>query len=284
LDWLETTLYFPHFLGHVPIILYAALLFTGCWWLQIGPPAQGSQRGGSRTWLAGFLMVSLFISLGWFGWTETWDFILQAKQSDVVQGEGGAWTLHLPSSLTLLFLIPVYLAGLRRVLGLVTESRSVVPGVSLVLVALLWLSVFTWLVDQQPLQRIAELWRSPRYMAHSVRELATFPLTYFPLAIAYFLGARYPVGSLASAVPAGWSRLEVGSALLLILLLAYQIWLPLRVGIPTLAQTPAFAGEEGLGVLYLLSSHYFEHLLDTVGFLLACLVFSSWAHGISRRS
>ena len=283
LDWLETTLYFPHFLGHVPIILYVALLFTGCWWLQIGPPARGIGRRRSRTLLAGFLILSLFISLGWFGWSETWDFILQKKQSDLVRGEGGAWNLHLPSSVTLLFLIPVYLAGLRRVLGLVTESRSVVPGVSLVLLALLWLSLFTLLVNQQPLQRFAEIWSSPRYIAHSLRELATFPLTYFPLALAYFLGARQRFVSLASAVSSGWGRLEVATALILIPLLAYQVWLPLRVGISTLAQTPAFAGEEGLGVFYLLSSHYFEHFLDSIGFLLACLMFSSWSQGISRQ-
>lgn len=56
---------------------------------------------------------------------------------------------------------------------------------------------------------------------------------------------------------------------------AYQSWTALEAGIPELAQKPSFAAEDGLGIPYLLASHYFEHFLDTCFFALLCLMLCS---------
>jgi hypothetical protein len=53
------------------------------------------------------------------------------------------------------------------------------------------------------------------------------------------------------------------------------------VGIGQLAQTPPFAKAGTLSVPYLLASHYFEHLLDTIYFTLLTLLLWSFA---SRRN
>lgn len=119
---------------------------------------------------------------------------------------------------------------------------------------------------------IGEIWLSPRYLAHSVRELATFPLTYFPIPLYFILAEKYKASHTV--------RHPKRSPVLLLIILAavffagitYQAVVPLNAGISGLAQKPAFAKEGMLGIPYLLSAHYFEHFLDTVFFSLLVLI------------
>jgi len=119
------------------------------------------------------------------------------------------------------------------------------------------------------------LWADPRYLAHSVRELLTFPLTYFPVVL-YFLyrDRREPTGGKADA------KLKVVIACLALVFLGgllYQSIVPLSAGIGELAQKPGFAEGGRLSIAYLLASHYFEHVLDSVYFTLLCLLLHGWA-------
>lgn len=115
-------------------------------------------------------------------------------------------------------------------------------------------------------------------MAHSVRELATFPLTYFPLPL-YFLLKNERVlpktpGQVSHKLILLIALLSMGFALGLV----YQASVSLSHGVGNLAQKPAFAKGGQLGVPYLLASHYFEHFLDTAFFLLFTLFVFNLTH------
>lgn len=257
----ETSLYASHFLGHIPSLVIIAILFAA--WFRLF-----SQRPGAYDyrWLlaaAAFVALCVLGSLWHFGTSETLDYLLWRKQSITRNEPGGSFLLHLPSTLSLVVLIPLYIAALLRLFDkpILWQPRSLRIVAAAAATALLfsvlvsgsWQSVIIALTD-------------PRYLAHSVRELATFPLTFFPLPLAYWLAAQ-PSGQhmTRSALVA----LAVCTVLAFTLLM-YQTWIPLSVGISDLAQQPDFT-RNPLPISYLLASHYFEHFLDTAFFAMLCL-------------
>jgi hypothetical protein len=52
---------------------------------------------------------------------------------------------------------------------------------------------------------------------------------------------------------------------------AYQAITVISAGISDTAQKPSFAHGQGLSIAYLLSAHYFEHVLDSIYFLLLAI-------------
>jgi hypothetical protein len=63
-------------------------------------------------------------------------------------------------------------------------------------------------------------------------------------------------------------RLVLISFGIFVLLFIYQVILPLQEGIGNLSQKPEFTKGDDLPLLYLITSHYFEHFLDTIFFVL----------------
>jgi len=126
----------------------------------------------------------------------------------------------------------------------------------------------TWGINGNVGAVTAFVWSDPRYLAHSVRELLTFPLTYYPIPLYFFLNVEEKKGDV--------SRKLYGPLVLLAVvfigLFFYQAYVPLIQGIGELAQKPAFAKGGELSIFYLLLSHYFEHFLDTIFFTLLCLI------------
>jgi hypothetical protein len=274
---LETTFYASHFLGHVPVLLTLVLLAAGSWrsMSPLSPPPVGRGRALLAAGLGLLVAGSLALAIGHFGRDDTLAFILQRRQrpDDVVAG--GSWNLHLPSTLLQFALIPValFLARLvcarpvvwsRRGLGLLTAAAAVAVGM-------------TWLVNRDPMAAVAGVWSDPRYLAHSVRELVTFPLTYYPLPLAVLLVGEAPMRK---------GRREVGGPDLLIGILAavfaagflFQVAVSLGHDIGALAQRPSFAAGGRLGIPYLLASHFFEHCLDSLFFTLVTLLLV-WGRG-----
>jgi hypothetical protein len=128
----------------------------------------------------------------------------------------------------------------------------------------------TWLVNDNFFSAISYVWINPRYLAHSVRELATFPLIYYPIPL-YFLLKN------SERSEKKWEFRQVSKwmmvlAVIFLVLFAYQVIIPLQVGIGELAQKPSFADGGELSIAYLLSSHYFEHFLDSIYFSLFSLI------------
>lgn len=241
--------------------------------MLVGPP--GVRRGpmGTRSLavlLCAFLALCLALSLAAFGVEDTVAYILQRRQRAGGYAVGGSWNLHLPSTVLMLLLIPPYLAAAAHLLRL--PLRPGAAGRGLLCAGAGLVVAMTLAVNLRTPAPLVGLWSDPRYMAHSVRELATFPLTYLPLPLASFHwiarrpDARTPADTYGPALLAC-------AALLAVFLVGFghQVRVSLDAGIPAMAQAPAFARGGSLSVPYLLSSHYFEHFLDSIYFWLLSL-------------
>ncbi len=279
---LETTLYASHFLGHVPVHTLVALLFVGAY-RTLTPDANAMKP---RPRIAGYAILcllgaSLVFSLVHFGAEDTWAYILQRKQTVRLYVRGGSWNLHLASTCLLFAWAPLYVL----VFSLACGKRTVCScaGRGYFLAAALFLPAFTLLANGGELiGPFAVAWSNPRYLAHSVRELATFSLVYFPIPL-YLLVRGDP--SLEPRMIWPRSRtLRIAAGVLgadCMAALAWQCVAALSAGVGTLAQKPAFAKGGQLSILYLLSSHFFEHVLDTIYFVL--LVCGLFQFKINRR-
>lgn len=268
---LETTFYASHFLGHVPVLVTIAFLLAGSWLCMSPGVAVGS--ASSLRWLAVGLMVllaaSVAISLAHFGSDDTLSFVLQLKQRPDLYTEGGAWNLHLPSTMLQVLLIPCAVWAARCLAGrpVVWSGR----GIGLLATAAVILVAMTWLANARPPAAVAAVWSDPRYLAHSVRELATFPLTYYPIPLAVLLWRERPRAEhpVSRRLP---EALIATAAVVFVLGFSVQVWISLANDVGSLAQRPAFARGGELSIPYLLASHSFEHVLDSIFFALVALL------------
>jgi len=274
---LEEIFYASHFLGHIPVHTMAALVFTGTYLCMNSAESKGFER--KTMWvllilLLGLLVFSLFVGAEVFGYEDVSAFVMQGKQSESVYGQGGSWMLHLPSSMVLFLLVPVYIYIFKRTFG--GELAANRDGLLYIGVGLLLLVGLTVIINKDAPAAVMTVWADGRYLGHSVRELVTFSLTYFPIPL-YFLLGRQESKSEGVRANKGLRTLMVVLAVLLVAAIFYQSYIPLREGIGQLAQKPAFAKGGQLGVGYLLASHFFEHFLDTIYFALVCLLIWGFA-------
>lgn len=261
----QTTFYASHFLGHIPSLTIIAFLLAS--WYKVLTPHEKRYRI-SMKWLSvafAFTVFCFIYSLWQFGQQETLSYLLLNQQSVTRSELGGSYLLHLPSTLTLVILTPLFLAFFayifrRQIYWQTTHLKSIT-------VTTLFALTFAFLITLGSPTAILHALTDPRYLAHSVREVATFPLTFFPLPIALWLASQSPAKRSLSLTPR--RPLLILTALALPLLLI-QIWVPLSIGISDLAQKPSFS-EGPLSISYLLASHYFEHVLDSMFFTFLCL-------------
>ena len=271
LTLLENTFYASHFLGHLPVLVTIALLFAGCWLSMSPAPRESSVL--ARRWLAvalGLLLAaSAAISFVHFGNDDTLGFLLQQQQRPDLVTEGGSWNLHLPSTMLQFGLIPVVVWVTRRIFQRPVEwSRR---GLGLVAAAVVVAVAVTWLVNGRPVAATLALWCDPRYLAHSVRELATFSLTYYPLPLAALLladGDRETSRRRMNGCDLGVAL----AGLLCVAGMSYQVAVSMAHDVGSMAQHPDFARGGRLTVTYLLASHSFEHFLDSIFFALLTLL------------
>jgi hypothetical protein len=276
---LQTVFYASHMLGHLPSLTVIALLFTGTGLMLLRPETRPSVS--PFAWaaiLAVFLALCTVTALVFFGREDALAFFTQTKQGVAIFAEGGSWNLHLPSTMLLFAALPVYLilaAGILKI-----QFRPSSRGALFVITAAALTALFTVVFNSDPLGAVVTAWTDPRYLAHSVRELATFTITYFPLPLS--LLAFGPSGEVP---PPQHSRRD--SVWIVVLLgvtaaaFVYQCYVPLTAGIGDQAQKPPFAKSGSLSVPYLLASHYFEHVLDTIYFTLLALLL--WSVAARRR-
>jgi hypothetical protein len=270
---LWTTLYASHFLGHIPSLTVIAIVFAG-FALPYGSARPVIKRSSALIFsLAGLILVSLIISGSKFGWSETLEFVLQQRQSVGRMEAGGSWLLHLPNTVLLFALIPLYLYFVgwffgRTAYGRVSVRRLALAGVLVI--------VITILVTGSPIAALVTAFTDPRYLAHAVRELATFPLTFFPIPLYFLYRQSAASAKRGGPMSAGNKWILLGSALVFVPVFVYMMVIPLQAGIGELAQSPSFADGGRLSTAYLLTSHYFEHFLDTIYFTLICLLLWNW--------
>ena len=267
---LETTLYASHFLGHLPVLVTISLVAAGSW-RSLSPPHQVPPRRFELAVGVALMLLlagALALAIGHFGPDDTTSFLAQRRQRPDLDVEGGSWNLHLPSTVLQLALIPVVVWLARRVFGRpLVVSRD---GLGLLAAAVLLVVAVTVVANRDPVAAVVTAWSDPRYLAHSVRELATFPLTYYPIPLAVLLAGEPPDPERRR----GHSRAElllVAALAVFAVGFAYQVVVSLSHDIGTLAQRPDFARGGGLTIPYLLASHAFEHVLDTIFFSLLTL-------------
>lgn len=269
--FLQTALYASHFLGHIPVHTVLGFYFIGVYLCMSDPLFEDQTNKKGVVLLLGmilFLAASWFLSLKLFGAADTYSYIFQQKQSVVRMEEGGSWNLHLPSTMMQFLLIPVFIYAVKIFFrSKISWSRK---GFTFIGSAFALCLFMTWLVNDNFFSAISYVWINPRYLAHSVRELATFPLIYYPIPL-YFLLKN------SERSEKKWEFRQVSKwmmvlAVIFLVLFAYQVIIPLQVGIGELAQKPSFADGGELSIAYLLSSHYFEHFLDSIYFSLFSLI------------
>jgi len=281
-SFLQTLFYASHFLGHIPVLTVIAFIFTGYYLGLTGkirnpyPP----ETNNKLAWvLIVFLILSLISSLAFFGFGETFDFIAGRTQGIGVTGDGGPWDLHLPSLLLLIFLVPVYQYFVLKYLKINLAPNP--KGLYFLLAGFLLLAGCNYIFNRNDIFILMRIWTDPRYLAHGVRELATFPVTFFPIPLYFIL--RREKRAFVSSEEKKHRVLKVFLVIFSVIFLAglsYEVWAALSGGIGELAQKPAFAHGGRLGIPYLLASHYFEHFLDTVYFTLLCLIL----YGLAAKS
>jgi hypothetical protein len=271
--FLQTLFYASHFLGHVPMLTVLACLFTGSM-LCLAPPEKDDRFRRSAPMMFSVILLflggSMILSGIIFGWADTWAFISQQKQSVVTYAQGGSWNLHLPSTLMQFFLMPVYVYVVRKILRRPVSLHN--AGVGYLVAGIALLVAGTIAFNKNALGAALFIAHDPRYLAHSVRELATFPLIFYPLPL-------YVILKFAER-PKMERKTNEGRLLAIMVCLSsiflvgfcYQALVPLSHGIGSLAQKPEFVHGKGLSVSYLLASHYFEHFLDTIYFTLVCVL------------
>jgi hypothetical protein len=257
--------YFDHFIACVPMIVVFALCTAGGFAMTGRVPAlaEPSRAGRVAAVLLGgaalMVIVAFIASVQTAGWERTIDYALQRIERDGVLSKGGNWNQLQLSN------IPIAIGAIglscsifmfttdpdSKNAGLVTGGRICLGAALALMVAISAMTFTEW-----------QAYLNPRWMAHSIREVATYPLTGIPIALAaVLLVERYLSGQDAWLVePRTLSMALIG---LSILLVVGQLIHLSNVDVMAMAQKPSFAGG-GLSVPYLLTSHVFEHFLDFV--------------------
>lgn len=273
---LQTIFYASHFLGHVPSLTVIAILFAGsllC--LQPALPQPRIQTRVLVSAIAILLALSAVISWRYFGAEDTIAYVTQHRQGVGNDVLGGSWNLHLPSTITLIVGLPLYIVLLFRMMDLPAApsfSRKGYVGLAGILILL-----FTALSNRGSLAPLGWIWLDPRYLAHSVRELATFSLIFFPLPLYFALECANLASSCDKPIWNRSAKIIIASiAVVCVVMVAYQTAVPLQSGIGSLAQRPAFTKGPSLGLPYLLAAHFFEHVLDSIYFTLLTLLLLKW--------
>ncbi len=271
---LQTMFYASHFLGHVPVHTVLAFIFIGTYICFTDFTVEKYLKARVRMLfmlLIIFLILSFVISITVFGYEDTFAFIFQQKQNIGVYAIGGSWNLHLPSTMLLFFFIPIYILGIKKLFKRNIDVNG--KGLPYMTIGILIFLFFTAFLNGNIVDAFLSTWKDPRYLAHSIRELMTFPVTYFPLPAYFILRGTESNGISEARETKKWLRYAVVFLTATFLTgFLYQSYVPLSEGIGHLAQKPSFARNGRLGVPYLLASHFFEHFLDTVYFTLLCLL------------
>lgn len=257
--------YFDHFIGCVPTVVVFAFCIAGGVAATSGVPSF-TDRSRAATiaavllGIAALQLVSAFVaSVLTAGWERTIDYALQRIERDGVMSRGGNWNQLVLSNIPIAF----GAIGVSSSLAMSAAgsdagwSGSAIGGALCMGVAggvLVGISVVTFPGWQSFL--------NPRWMAHSIRELATYPLTGIPIALASsLLVARY-----LSGVDTWLIQVRTPSLILMgagSLILIWQLKYLQGADVHAMAQRPPFASG-GLSIPYLLFSHVFEHFLDFV--------------------
>jgi hypothetical protein len=207
-----------------------------------------------------FVLLASVASIYKVGWQRTIDYASQRIERDGIMSKGGNWNqLQLSNLPIALGTVGVSSAFLMVVKGFDSKGNVnlIVGGMSYISVAAVLsvgISTLNWCGWQRFL--------NPRWMAHGIREIATYPLTGIPIALASILLVEYHLSGVNTwtVEPHSWMLILIGTGIAMAIA---QLILLRKVDISGIAQKPPFA-PNGLSIPYLLCAHVFEHFLDFV--------------------
>lgn len=264
LTLLGSVFYFDHFVAHVPMIAAFGLCAVGGVALTARVPRDAFSPGLTAVFLLGaaaaLYVFSFLASVFVAGWQRTIDYVMQRIERDGVMSKGGLWN-QLQLSNVPIALGTIGIGSALRTLnseGAALGDASLSAGgmacIGAAAAILIVMSIATW-----------PKWRkylNPRWLAHSMREVATFPLTGIPIALGSVVVVQYLLfGPSVWTLRPGW--LSVLLIAVSVLIVGIEFALIRSVDILAIAQKPSFA-KERMSIAYLLASHVFEHALDFV--------------------
>ena len=258
--------YFDHFIACVPMILLFALVTAGGFALAGHPNvdfkrSQASIASGILLGLSILIISVAFIaSIYTVGEQRTLDYALQRIERDGIMSKGGNWN-QLQLSNVPIALGAISLSGTLIMFaggGVARQNTSLKRAgkICIAVTALLMICLSAWVFPGW------DGFLNPRWMAHSIRELATYPITGIPVALCSMLIAEWYISGLNTWI----MKINLYSIILivvgLVMVAGQLIWLA-NVDVLAIAQKPSFA-PDGLSLSYLLTAHVFEHFLDFV--------------------
>jgi hypothetical protein len=231
---LGTIFYFNHFMRELFIDTF--FVFAAYRIYRIHQPESTYEGGAGLALVAfsGFLIVVILGSLKAVGLKNTLLDLFQYRQLDHIVRFGSHWQMHFLSTLVILLLL--ILPATLYIAQPLTEA--------VVIILLFFVVSFVFRTGKSAIS-------DPRWLMHGGREIITF----FFLAVSptYAMAVESPDLEVSPAT------LLLGLAIAGILFYIFSVYR--QIEIKELAQS-------GHGMAYLLTSHFFEHVLDYVYMLL----------------
>jgi hypothetical protein len=264
LSLVGSLLYFDHFLGCVPMVAFFALCTAGGFALgarvpELADPARAHVLAAVLLGGGVSLVIVAFVaSVRTVGWQQTMDYALQRIERDGVLSRGGTWNQLQLSNVPIALGI-VALSSATE-MALAPSGGSPQSGLRYAGVLCLLAGVILNVAITVMGGRSCRSFLNPRWLAHSVREIATYPFTGVLIAFFVVLLVEHAISGVDSVT----IHLGVISLLLMLTCLAMALGQLLALKdapVLEMAQRPAFA-KHGLSISYLMASHVFEHVLD----------------------
>jgi hypothetical protein len=243
----QTIFYYDHFLRELPIdtLLACAVLWS---YSAAGLPARHYLLDVEiwRLGLALFLVLAFCGSVASVGVRSSLADLIQYRETDTRQGWGSHWQMHFLSTAVLLILL--MLPG-----SILSQRATPWAWAAVLLAAFLVLSVLFKC-------RVGAI-TDPRWVLHGAREVVTYVVI---VALPAFL-------PLLRAGVSGTTQFSAASQAAILLLAAaagYFVYVFRKHRLDDVASS-------NRGIPYLLSSHFFEHILDFIYILLLILAAGS---------
>ena len=266
LTLLGSLFYFDHFVALVPMITMFSLCAAGGICLAGRAPSDTDPSRTASVAImllmgAALLVLLAFVMSIWtVGWQRTLDYALQRIERDGIISKGGNWNQLQLSNIPIAFGTIGLSAAFTMSVGEFQRERSITliaGGVSCIFFAValcIGITALNW-----------NGWTSflnPRWLGHSIREIATYPFTGIPIALISVLLVENYLSGLKTWV-LDFRLLSVILICMGFTLAVGELILLKNEDVLAYAQRPSFA-PNGLSIPYLLSSHVFEHFLDFV--------------------
>lgn len=236
----QTIFYYDHFLRELPVdtLLACAVLWS---YSAMGLLARRPylELGILRFGLVLLLVAAFSGSVRKVGLRSTFYDLIQYRETDVRHGWGSHWQMHFLSTaaLLLLLMLPGILWG---------HAADRAPSALVLIAAFLGLSLL--------FRCRADAITNPRWVLHGAREVFTY-------VVIVALPAFLPLLDARISGPAHFGAAGLAAIFLLATWAVYVVYVFRRHRLNDVASSPR-------GLVYLLSSHFFEHVLDFIYVLL----------------